>query len=284
MSRNTVRPLDSFTGGGYGGVFKMILDTGSTFEDIDLELTNINISQVHRVELILNGDAIVSVPGLHLVELRTHLKRAAESNVIRIPFRDNSLKTDAGQMLSGLPTYATDDLVLAIHISPATQAQIDGSLTPSIQGYMRLSAPRQRVVMPRIYEDSIAIGITGQNNVKTFVTGPSIRRMFFKDGGRITELEIKQEQKTIFKAKTAKILRDLKDNELEGVSGQTIYAPIQTRWGMLDMLDTAGKRLEIMPTVDAAGDMTVVFHTLESVANPKESPLNAIARSQQQQR
>ena len=283
MSRYVTKPLDSFTGGGYSGVFKQIIDAGSTIEEIDLELTNINVDQVHRVEFILNGDAIVSVPGSHFAELRTHLKKAAE-NGIRIPFRDNSLQTDAGQMMTGLPTYATDDLVLAIHVSPATQAQIDNNLVPSIQGYVRLSQPRQRVVIPRIYEDSIAIGITGRNNVKTFVTGPAIRRMFMKDAGRITELEIKVDNKTVFQATPGKILRDLKDFNLEGVANQTVYAPIQTRWGMLDMLETADKKLEIQPTVNAAGDMTVVFHTLESADNPKESPLTAIARAQANQK
>ncbi|MDG4812752.1 major capsid protein P2 [Hydrogenovibrio sp. 3SP14C1] len=279
--RNALIQLDGFNGGGYKNTFKQMLDVGSTYEEICLNLENINIDQVERVEVILNGDPIVSVDGQHLKDLDTHTKMPAETGVLRIPFRDLSLQTDAGQSLSSLVTMGTDNLILAVKIAPATQAQIDAGAVPGISGYSELSAPRgERVVVQRIYQENIAIGATGENNYKTFMTGPGLRRMFFRSAD-MESLRIKIGRKEVFELSKTDQNRKLERYKLAGVTNQYIFAPIMTHWGILDMLDTEGRKLEIMPTVTAPGDIPVVFHTLENAKDPKTSPLRALQTSKQ---
>lgn len=278
--RSAFKRLDSFNGGGYGNTFKQQLDVGSTYEEIALNLENITVAQIIRVEVILNGDPIVSIDGQHLKDLDTHWGMSPESTTLRIPFRDLSLQTDAGQVLTSLVTEPTDNLVLSVRIDGATQTQIDNNLSPGLSGYAELTASRgARVVLPRIYSENIAIGMTGENNYKTFMTGPAIRRMFFKDGGRMESLRIKRNNYEIYELTKDEQNRKMERHGLHGVSNQFVFCPIQSRFGVLDMLQTEGSKLEIMPTVSAPGDMAVVMHTLEYVANTRQSPLRALTKA-----
>ncbi len=275
--RDAKKRLDGFTGGGYNNQFKQQLDVGSTIEEIVLNLENINIDQVDRVECILNGDAFVSIDGKHLKDIDTHLGMPPETGVLRIPFRDLSLMTDAGQKFTSLVTMPTDNLILSVRIGSQTQGQADNNLVPGLSGFMTVSASRGvRKVLPRIYQENIAIGMTGENNYKTFVTGPSIRRMFFRDEGRMESLRIKVNDKEVYDLTNIEQRRELERHGLHSVGGQFVFAPIMTHFGLLDALDTAGRKLEILPTVETPGDMAVVMHTLEYVDNPRMSPLNAL--------
>lgn len=279
--RAVKKKLDGFVGGGYNNTFSQQLDTGMTFEEITLKLKNVTIEQVTKIDLVLNGDSIVSVPGQHFADLAKHLKQPEETDRLRIPFRDISLATDQGQILGDLVTFATDNLVLKVTIGAATQAQIDGGTVPSLSGYMNLTATpagmATRQIVPRIYMENIAIGMTGENNVKTFPTGANIRRAFFIDNGRMTNLKIKRSNLEIHDQETADTEADMKRLGFDTVADQFIYAPIMTRFGMVDGLATAGTKLEIMPTVDAPGDMTVIMHVLENAKDARKSPFEVVA-------
>lgn len=274
--RQTRKPLDSFTGGGYSNTFKQQLDVGMTIDEIVLNTTNINDDQVEEIELVLNGDPIVSVPGSHFKDLHTHLGNATETNKFRIPFKDLSIKTDAGQTLTSLVTISTDNLVLKIKIAAATQAQVTAGSVPAINGYMYLSASKSRLFIPRIKKEYIAIGMTGENNVKTIPTGPAIRRMFFEDGGRIDSLRMKRNNLELIDVTAEDNNADLKYFGLNTITNKFIFAPIQTGFGMLDMLQTANAKLELLPNVSAAGDMAVIMHTLEVAGNPGVDPVAVI--------
>ncbi|MCA1778953.1 MAG: major capsid protein P2, partial [Xanthomonadaceae bacterium] len=71
--RFAIKKLDSFTAVGYGNTAQLQLDTGSTYEEIVLNTEKINVNQILRVEMILNGEAIVAVSGQHLKDIDTHL-------------------------------------------------------------------------------------------------------------------------------------------------------------------------------------------------------------------
>jgi len=277
--RQSRKQLDSFNGGGYSNVFTQQLDTGFVYDEIALRLANINIDQVLQIELVLNGDSIVNVDGQHFKDLDAHFGEAAESGILRIPFKDLSLKTDAGQNLSALATEITDNLVLKVRVGAATQAQIDAGSVPGLSGYYFASSYRQRVVLPRIYQENIAIGMSGLNNYKTFETGPAIRRMFFKDNGRIDEFRVRRNNQEIVWVMKADNANDLKRQKLNTVANQFVFSPVMTHFGLTDMLQTAGTKLEFLPTVSAAGDIAVVIHTLENAVNPKASPMAALAQA-----
>ncbi|MBD3727327.1 MAG: hypothetical protein IE936_09715 [Moraxella osloensis] len=274
--RQVRKKLDSFTGGGYSNTFKQQLDVGMTIDEIVLNVTNIDTAQIEEIEINLNGDPIVSVDGQHLKDLHAHLGKPAETGRFRVPFKDVSLKTDQGQIMTSLVTLPTDNLVLKIKVGAVTSAQSTANAVPSVSGYMFLSAGRPRVFLPRIKREYIAIGMTGENNVKTIPTGPAIRRMFLLDGGRISRLRIKRDNMEILDADKADNEADLKYYGLQPVTGQFVFSPIMTGWGVMDMLKTANSKLELLPTVTEAGDMAVIMHTIEVAGNPGVDPLSVL--------
>jgi hypothetical protein len=276
--RTVNKKLDSFTGGGYANSFKLQLDTGPTYEEIVLKLENIDIEQVTAVELILNGDSIIAVTGQHFKDLAAHLGEPPEAGKIRIPFRDYSLMTDAGQSLTSLVTLNTDNLVLIVRLAGATSAQVKAGDVPGLSGYAILSAGRaQRVLVPRIYQENIAIGMTGENNVKTMMPGPIIRRAFFEADGRMTNLRLKRSNAEVFDCETVDNDQDLERKGFKKLTGKYIFSPIMTRFGLVDGFQTANSKIEIMPTVDSAGDMAVIMHTLEVAGNPTVDPISLLA-------
>lgn len=283
MRQNT-KKVDGFSGGGYSNVFTQVMDVGFTYEEIVLKLENLTIAQVTMVELMLNGDAIIAVPGQHFADLAEHFKRTAETDRIRIPFRDMSLMTDQGQILTNLVTLPGDSLVLKVRTGAALSPSQDG-LSPGLGGYMKISSMhhgkvqgiRERKVIPRIVQDQIAAGKSGENNVKTFPTGPQIRRAFFEHGGRMTNLRIKRGNMEVFDAETDDNNADLVQSGFDILANTYIFSPIATRFGIYDGLETAGSKLEIFPTVNAPGDIPVIIHTLENVTDETSSPMSALA-------
>lgn len=275
--RTVNKKLDSFTGGGYSNSFKLQLDTGPVYEELVLKLENITVEQVTSIELILNGDSIISVAGRHFKELAAHLKEPSEANKIRIPFRDHSLMTDAGQSLTSLVTLNTDNLVLNVRVSSATAGQVTNGYVPGLSGYAILSPGRaNRTLLPRIYKENIAIGMTGENNVKTMMPGPIIRRAFFEAGGRMTNLRLKRSNSEVFDCTTSDNNDDLARKGFASITGKYIFSPIMSRFGLVDGFQTANSKIEIMPTVHTAGDMSVIMHTLEVAGNPTIDPISVL--------
>lgn len=276
--RQTTKKLDSFSGGGYGNVFTQVMDVGFTYEELVIKLENIEVSQVTKVELILNGDAHISVPASHFADVREHLKFAAENDRIRINWRDLSLMTDQGQSMTALVTVPGDNLVLKVHVADRLTSKPDQTeLVPGLSGYMKISGSRPvRKVLLRIVEEIAAAGKSGEVNIKTFQTGPQIRRAFFYHGGRMTNLRIKRNNIEIFDSEADDNNADLIQAGLDLVSDVYIFNPLMSGFGVFDGLETAGTKLEVMPTVSAPGDIPVILHTLENVANETASPMAAL--------
>lgn len=288
--RQTKRNINGLSGGGYANAFKVNLDTGATIDEIVLKTENLNIDQVTQVELMLNGSPIVFIEGAHLVKHFAHNGNDAESNKIRIEFRDYEANTDAGQTLSSLVTLNDENLTLIVRTGAATQAQIDGNKVPGLSGYVLQSAARsRRIVRPRIYRTSISANATGEVSHTTFLKGPALKQMYL-EGGNVTRLRVlgaEQPGQTLelFDSTQADNDDDLKRHKKNPVTDTYVFNPVMKGWVMGDAFRTAKyQELDFRPTVSAAGDIPAVFHVLETEGNPRIDPFVAIAAAEAEER
>lgn len=267
--RDVPKQLSSFNGGGFSSRFTLNMDVGPTYKEIHLR-TNLDNDQLTRITLTLNGDAIVDVTGEELRMLEGYKYSAkgftASDGFFVIPLADFTNKSQEGQDLSGLVTLPGDNLVLEIRTAAATASQISGSLVPTMQAdaVMGVAQPK-RLLLPRLYSELIPVGSTGKNKYRNFPRGPRIRRLHLN--GPVTDLEILRDD--VIRFERDKELQDelLAREELSPQSGWYHFDPLMYHFGISDMMQTAAaKNFEINPTVSSAGDFSVLFETLESVA------------------
>ncbi len=262
--RHITDEMSGFNGGGFGSQWTLNCDVGPTYKEMVLR-TNLDNDQITQVLVQLNGDAIYDVNGEELRMVEAYKKRYQEDGVFVIPFADFSAKTQDGQDLTELVTLAGDNLTLTIKTGAATAAQTTASLVPTLKAtaIMGESKP-QRVVIPRMYSDLVQAGKTGKNVYKNFNRGPRIRRLHMN--GPVTELEILRN-----KLKRYHLEKDdndyiLQREDLEPQTGWYHFDPICYKFAKSDFLQTAGSSFEINPWVSSAGDVPVLFETVETVA------------------
>ncbi|MGB1906708.1 MAG: major capsid protein P2 [Spongiibacter sp.] len=268
--RDIPKELSSFNGGGFSSRFTLNMDVGPTYKEIHLR-SNLDNDQLTRITLTLNGDAIVDVTGEELRMLETYKKAnivgwTVPDGLFTIPLADFTNKSQEGQDLSGLVTVPGDNLVLEIRTGAATAQQVTDSLVPTMQADAIMGvAQTKRVLLPRMYSELIPVGATGKNKYRNFPRGPRIRRLHLN--GPVTDLELIRDD--IIRFERDKVLQDYL-LEREGLAPQVgwyHFDPLMYHFGISDMLQTAAaKNFEINPTVSSAGDFSVLFETLESVA------------------
>ena len=255
--------ISGFNGGGFSSQWKIGLDAGPVYKKIEL-VTNLDNDQFTKILLTLNGKPIVNCSGTDLRMLQAFKGEYVEDGVFVIPFYDHTMKSQEGQDVTELVTLPGDNLVLTIFTGAATGAQTGASLVPTIEAYGTYGqAKAQRLVVPKIYNDLVQIGKTGENVFRNFERGPRIRRMHM-ESANITTLEIKRDKLTQFKLPQTANDRDLKRNGLTPQVGYFHFDAVQEKFGLSDPLKTAGSSFEIIPTVTATGDITVLFETVEA--------------------
>lgn len=267
--------LSGFNGGGFSSRFSKNLDVGPTYREIILN-TNLNPDQLTSVTLTLNGDAIYRVTGLELKMLEAYKQNPDLAGRFVIPFGDNSLVDPGSQNLTELVTMQGDNLVLEIQTGAATAGQISAGTVPTMSGLTVTTSgmelvngnlvKKQRKLIPRLYSELIPAGSTGKNVYKNFNRGPRIRRMHMGDGvsTTVTALEIKRDKivvvDDITKADNDFLLaREL----LTPQTGYFHFDPMMSGYAMFDFLQTEGQSFEINPTVSAAGDIRILWETVE---------------------
>jgi len=279
--RQDLRPTRNFNGSDYGDVFSLDLQGGKTLDALIIEATNVNDSQMGNVELLLNGSPIVSVPMSHFKDLMAAEGEDAQAGVWRINFKDESMCTDMAQVMGALATYYDDEIVLNINIGAGTTAQTDAGKKPILKALAKWSASKPRVFIPMIKRANIATGVSGENTVGALRNGSGIKRVYFEDGERITQLRVTRGDSEIMKVTREQYEREYKHVGKTVLANKFIFNPVMTGFGMSDMLKTAGERVEFYPTLSDAGDMNVIIHELVVAENPQVDPvtlLDAVVR------
>lgn len=268
--RHTDQQLDNVSIG-WGGKSTFHLDTGAVLSELIL-MTNLNNDQLLQVQVKLNGDVIHDLTGeiYRMLEVYKNKGVTLPTGVFPIAFDDITAKTEDGQNLTGLVTTADDNLTITVKVAAATAQQTTDGDTPEINGFVRQRARRiiggeleRRQFVPRKYVLDIDASATGLNNYSTFSRGPRIQRMHFQSAN-ITNMIIKHNRLERFNRTTAQ--NELMLNRLGRVkqSGYWHFDSIATGFNLMDSLQTAGSSFEIKPTVSSAGNIPVVFETLEA--------------------
>lgn len=272
--RQIYNRINGFNGGGFSSRFTYNLDVGPTYREIVL-ITNLNNDQLTQVKLTLNGDTIYDVTGEQLLMLEAYKQNPALAGRFVIPFADNSVLTLESQALTELVTMEGDNLVLEIRTGAATAGQISAGTVPTMEAIATTTSGRtangdkiQRLYIPRLYSELVPAGATGKNVYKNFNRGPRIRRLHFGNGvsTAVTELEIKRDKLTLVD-NIPKADNDflLKRELLTPQTGYFHFDPMMYGYALSDFLQTVGQSFEINPTVSAAGDIPVLFETVEVV-------------------
>jgi len=264
--RQSVKVLDALSGNSWGATSTLNLDTGLIYDSIALESADTDLLLgAARIEVLLNGDPIVSVSPSALALLNAVKGITNTSQRLVIPFADSSAATDEGQHLTSLVTMQSDSLVLKIRWSSAYQG---APQLPSVGGYFvgrnLYSSDNVRAFIPRIYEDTLQAGITGRNPYKTFPRGARIRSMHLMSA-TVERLEINRQGVTVFdmtKSANDGLIDDSGYSSQVGVFSFLPTAP--GRFNRMDFLSTAVQSFEIIPTVSAAGNISTVFEVIEA--------------------
>jgi len=255
--------MTGFNGGGFSSQWSLNCDVGPTYKEMILR-TNLNNDQITQVLVQLNGDAIYDVSGEELRMLEAYKGRAQEDGVFVIPFSDFSCKTIEGQDLTELVTFAGDNLTLIVKTAAATAAQVTASLVPTLKATAVMGAAKSaRTVIPRMYSNLVQAGASGKNVYKNFNRGPRIRRMHMN--GPVTQLEIMRNRLTRYDVDATDNDYLLARENKVPQSGWFHFDPIKYDFAIADFLQTAGESFEINPYVSAAGDIPVLFETVETV-------------------
>lgn len=274
--RHTEIELDSFNGSsanGYNGKFNLQLPAGITYKEITLHGINLGNTQLKRVMLSLNGDAIYDITGNHLRLLQNYKSEFIADGKWVIPFADFTMTMQEGQNLSSLVTLPGENVVLQIETDAPTAQQTADNDVAFIRGEAVLGISQsRRLAVPRLYTDVLNGGVAGENRYRNFVnqnktTNPvRIRRMHMFDAS-VNNLEIKRNGITLFD-------KSLDDQNYSlqrfGKSPQTdIYHfdPIKTNFGIADNLVTNASTFEIITTKTQVGDFEALFETVEFLPN-----------------
>lgn len=196
MTTVTTLDLKSFSGVGWGQKPEVKLTGGPDYHEI--ELTTNLLPGEFRVELILNSDARFNLTGDQLVMLEQFKKNWVEPGKFVIPLGDISGRSQEGQLIGGMETVPSDNIILRLHIVPypgaPRPAQVDLSAAAQVSPALRGELGAQMAVyLPRLVEVTFAAGNTGKNIHDTLPQGPGMKLLRAHIGSAsVNRVEIKK--------------------------------------------------------------------------------------------
>ena len=199
--------LNSFNGIGWNQKATVTLSIGPTYEEIFLE-TNLDLDQVKRVAVILNGEEIYIMTGLELKMLEEYKRRddikdqEIGNGFLVIPFSDISGKTKNGIRSSALVTENGDNITLEIEIGEQSQEEY-APTQPIIEAWATVSpAQEKRLVIPRIRPETMQ-ATSRENEFLNLVSSNNvyIRRMHF-EYAKIEKLRVYRDRVKVYEAST----------------------------------------------------------------------------------
>lgn len=268
-----LKRLNGFNGVAWGSKASVALPAGPTYTEIHLE-TSLKAAQIRQVNVVLNGDTIVSVSGSDLIMMekyKGHFVKEAEfdgngaltqSGVFVIPFTNPTAKNQQGANFGGLVTLQNENITLEVEIA-------DGTGALSLAGYSYTTpAQARRIWEPNIKTHIFQANSTGLNDYPNFPsnTQTNLRRMYFK--GDISRLILERDGTTLFDATKAVYEFQQKRVERFPQVGYFIFDPTVYGYEMADVLNT-GKVQEFVFRMDlgTAVAVPILVESIKQVAS-----------------
>lgn len=278
--------LPALSGGsanGYKGRFQLQLETGVTYKEIVMRLTNITPEQITRVKIVKDGDNLYDVSGEFLKSLQKYKDRYINDSWLVIPFADFEMLTQKAQNMTSLVTLPLENWFIKIETGEATDTQKNNNDVAQIDLRAVTTANPQwgRLYLPRMYEDTIPANRTGEIRSKAFVeqnkTGNStaIRRAHLLSGA-VEEFAILQDEKVVHEKDAILNKYDIEREEFKpqtftNAEGQqeSVYHfdPSKTRFGFVDKLITDAGSFEMRLKINKPRDIPVIYEVVEFVGN-----------------
>lgn len=193
MSIRTTLDIKSFSGVAWGAKPEVKLAGGPNYHEIYLE-TSLLPSQF-RVELIINSDSRINVTGTQLVMLQQFRKIWTEAGKYVIPLGDISGRSIEGQMIGGMETLPSDNIILRVSIiaDPGGQPPLTLGATALVSPHLKGQLGRDMAIYwPRINEVTFAAGNNGKNTHDTLPQGPGMKLLRAHMGATIDRVEVKK--------------------------------------------------------------------------------------------
>jgi len=266
----TTREIKSFSGVAWGQKAEVKLAGGPVYQELILT-TNVPAALL-SIELFINGDPRIQMTGLELVMLESYKKLWTEAGKFVIPLGDISCRNIAGQMLPGLETKPTDNIILKVSIG----ADPGGLGNASLSAEAWVNAPLGNAAgealaiwHPRITTHTFDASASGKNVLDTLAIGPQIRRAHFKSS--MNHLRILKgngnSQAVVWERSAGTNSYMQKRFERAPQTGYYHFDPIESGFALDEVLktdDTEILKMEI--TVPAPESISILLESLERVA------------------
>lgn len=245
------------------GVATLTLPLGMTYERIILELggTAFNKAMITDLKVNLNGKTIWQTTGPRLDALNKYRGLTTDATHLVIDFTELFARDEVGQSLGAIGTAeGVGNFSLEVTITGAT--------APTLESWSVLSGPKALGVISKLSSFNVTLGAAGEF---------PIQLPYGKDGGSIvkrvgffhanmTDLEVKKNGLTIFKAKKA--INEYWQTENKKVPQAGLFVADfivdNNQSGMLVTADASS--MEWNATVSAADVITVQIETIDLLA------------------
>lgn len=273
------RKIRGFDGVGWNNRAQVRLAGGPMYHEIALR-TNAVDDDIQQVTITVNGDVRYQLPGWALRMLEKLKKKYEEAGLLIISLADLSMYSLEGQVMSGLNTVPTDNILVEVKFGDGTASVANPLITPPTlvaTATVSNSAPDSPIAMfvPRTRLVNLkggGAGLVTIDNLHQNANGREmIRRVHFdgRDGGAndyITDLEIRVDDVIRWEQSTADMRYELKRNDLAPQTGFYHFDPLRTRF-VSEIFNTAHqKALEFRLQIsNAMATVPAIVETLERV-------------------
>ena len=273
------RKIRSFDGVAWNGRAQVRLAGGPTYHEIPL-ITNAVDADILDVSLTVNGDVRYQLPGWAIRMLEKYKKKYEQVGRLVIALADMSMYSLEGQVLSGLATKPTDNIILEVRFGNGVASVGTPNTTPptlvaealvsSSQADQSLAMfmPRTRIVNAK----GGGTGLVTIDNLHQKSDGKEIIRRAHFDGRAggandyITDLEIRVDDVIRFQQARDSMRYDLKRQDIAPQDGFYHFDPIRTRFTSEWFNTQNTKALEWrIQLSNAMATIPVLLETLEIV-------------------
>lgn len=256
-----LKRLNGFNGVAWGSKASVALPAGPTYTEIHLE-TSLTAAQIRRVNVVLNGDTIVTVSGADLVMMEKYKGHHVQAGIFVIPFTNPTAKNQIGANFGGLVTLQGENITLEVETA-------EGSGALSLSGFAYTTeAQARRVWEPNIKTHIFQANSTGLNDYPSFPGSNQVflRRAYFK--GDLSRLILERDGTTLFDA--TKGVYEFQQTRVGRVPQGGVFAFDPTLYGyeMADVLNT-GKVSEFVFRMDlgTAAAVPILVESVKQVAS-----------------
>lgn len=203
MIPNLIRRWGTVEGVASSSTFSAKFPMGSTYESIELALTNITHAQVTNIKVRINGGEIMSFrSGTELETFNKYLNAeyTSRSGVLVFDFRRLGIKSpadrDATIIGTGVPSQNGEVVAATLEI---TGDLASGLVSPAIRSYAKLREPLPLGVLRHTRPFSFTPSGTGTYEVSDLVRGRVIEQIGFDiSSGVFNELTVEVDGQIVF--------------------------------------------------------------------------------------